>query len=162
MVLKNTNGQLIIKDNELTFINNSNNSFTLTGENDFILLLNDKIIYSKDGVKEIINDKKEKITFKYSFDDFYVLVNYLNEDNKMCARLRDKKTNKLVSITGKNANKNHLLMFLSQVKIQNNIVPTIYDKDGSDSVIVTGIIDSQNENEIVVNIDILGGGYLVE
>ena len=64
MVLKNTNGQLIIKDNELTFINNSNNSFTLTGENDFILLLNDKIIYSKDGVKEIINDKKEKITFK--------------------------------------------------------------------------------------------------
>ncbi len=82
MVLKNTNGQLIIKDNELTFINNSNNSFTLTGENDFILLLNDKIIYSKDGVKEIINYKKEKITFKYSFDDFYVLVNYLNEDNK--------------------------------------------------------------------------------
>ena len=53
-------------------------------------------------------------------------------------------------------------MFLSQVRIQNNIVPTIYDKDGSDSVIVTGIIDSQNENEIVVNIDILGGGYLVE
>lgn len=87
---------------------------------------------------------------------------YLNEDNKMCARLRDKKTNKLVSITGKNADKNHLLMFLSQVRIQNNIVPTIYDKDGSDSVIVTGIIDSQNENEIVVNIDILGGGYLVE
>ena len=82
MVLKNTNGQLIIKDNELTFINNSNNSFTLTGENDFILLLNDKIIYSKDGRKEIINDKEEKITFKYSFDDFYVLVNYLNENNK--------------------------------------------------------------------------------
>ena len=47
MVLKNTNGQLIIKDNELTFINNSNNSFTLTGENDFILLLNDKMIRKK-------------------------------------------------------------------------------------------------------------------
>lgn len=86
---------------------------------------------------------------------------YLNHKNQLCARIRDKKTNKIVSITGENADKDHFLMFLSQLKIQKDKFPTIFEKSGEDSVLITGKIDTQNDNQIVVNIDILGGGYLV-
>ena len=87
---------------------------------------------------------------------------YLNTDNNLCARIKDKKTDKLVSIVGKNADKRHFLNFLSQIKMHKEIAPTIFEKGGSDCVNVTGIIEKEDENEIVVNIDVLCGGYLVE
>lgn len=82
MILKNKNGQLIINDKELILKNNNNETLTLSGENDFILLVNDKSFYSKDALKEIQTNNEAKITLKYSFKDFYVLVNYLSENNK--------------------------------------------------------------------------------
>ena len=70
------------------------------------------------------------------------------------ARLRDKASNKKVVLTGLSTDKNHLLRFLTQAKIHQDIMPTIYDKDGKDIVAVKGYIVSDAPEEIVVNIDI--------
>lgn len=87
---------------------------------------------------------------------------YNNDYGVLCARLRDKVSNKRVSITGINADKNHLLRFLSQAKLNQQIMPTIFDKNGSDIVVVRGIIDSEDSDEIVINVDVENGGYLFE
>lgn len=87
---------------------------------------------------------------------------YNNQNGKLCARLRDKISNKKVVLTGHNTDKNHLLRFLTQAKIHQDIMPTIYDKDGKDIVAVRGYIVSDVPEEIVVNIDIEMGGYLFE
>ena len=78
------------------------------------------------------------------------------------ARLRDKASNKKVVLTGLSTDKNHLLRFFAQAKIHQDIMPTIYDKDGKDIVAVKGYIVSDAPEEIVVNIDIEMGGYLFE
>ena len=65
-------------------------------------------------------------------------------------------------LMGHNTDKNHLLRFLTQAKIHQDIMPTIYDKDGKDIVAVRGYIVSDAPDEIVVNIDIEMGGYLFE
>lgn len=54
------------------------------------------------------------------------------------------------------------LRFLTQAKIHQDIMPTIYDKDGKDIVAVRRYIVSDAPDEIVVNIDIEMGGYLFE
>ena len=64
--------------------------------------------------------KKEKI-------DCY-LEEYQNIENKLSVRLRDKNTDKKVIITGKTINKEDFLSFLSQARINQNIMPTIYEK----------------------------------
>lgn len=87
---------------------------------------------------------------------------YENEEGKLCARLRDKGTNKKVAIIGTNADKNHLLRFMSQAKINLHMMPTVFDKDGTDIVAVRGYVDSEDEEEIVVNIGVETGGYLFE
>lgn len=48
--------------------------------------------------------------------DCYI-EDYKNEQGKLCARLRDKVSNKKVAIIGVNANNNHLLRFMSQEKL---------------------------------------------
>lgn len=87
---------------------------------------------------------------------------YKNEQGILCARLRDKVTNKKVAIIGFNADKDHLLRFLSQAKINLHMMPTIFEKNGKDIVAVRGNIVSEDEEEIVVNIDVETGGYLFE
>lgn len=87
---------------------------------------------------------------------------YKNAEGKLCARLRDKDTNKKVIIVGTNADKNHLLRFMSQAKINLHIMPTVFDKNGTDIIAVRGYVDSEDEEEIVVNIDVETGGYLFE
>ena len=42
---------------------------------------------------------------------------YSNQNGKLCARLRDKASNKKVVLMGHNTDKNHLLRFLTQAKI---------------------------------------------
>ena len=51
---------------------------------------------------------------------------YSNQNGKLCARLRDKASNKKVVLMGHNTDKNHLLRFLTQAKIHQDIMPTIY------------------------------------
>lgn len=87
---------------------------------------------------------------------------YKNPSGQLCARIRDKKTNKIVALSGASVDKRHFLMFLSQAKIQQSIMPTIYDKDGSDIIAIRGYITSETDKEINVCIDTNDGGYLFE
>lgn len=92
---------------------------------------------------------------------------YRNEQGNLSARLRDKKTNKKVSIGGDHANKDHLLRFLSQAKLMQNmkpfgITPSFFEKDGSDIVAVRGILYSEDDTDILINIDVETGGYTFE
>lgn len=65
-------------------------------------------------------------------------------------------------MTRRNVDKIHLLKFLSQAKINNNLIPTIYNRNGSDIVAVRGYVVSNTIDEIEVCIDIETGGYLFE
>lgn len=87
---------------------------------------------------------------------------YKNEHNKICARLRDKISNKKISMTGSHVNKNHLLLFLSQAKLNQRIMSTVYDREGADIVAVRGVMISEDNDHIVINIDVESGGYLFE
>lgn len=85
---------------------------------------------------------------------------YRNQKNLLSARLRDKKTNKRIVLVRKNLDKNHLLRFLSQAKLNQDIMPTIYEQNGKDKIIVCGYIVSSTEESIEICIDIENGGYL--
>lgn len=87
---------------------------------------------------------------------------YNNEKGNLCARFREKETNKKVTMIGVNADKTHLIRFLSQAKLNQSIMPTIYEREGKDIIAVRGIIQLQNEDEIIINIDVESGGYLFE
>lgn len=87
---------------------------------------------------------------------------YKNQSNCLSTRLRDKKTNKKIILSGKNVNKEHLLKFLSQAKINQDIMPTIYERNGTDKIAVRGYIVSVKEESIEVCIDVESGGYLFE
>lgn len=56
--------------------------------------------------------------------------------------------------------KNLLLCFLSQAKLNQDIMPTIYEQNGKDKIIVCGYIVSSTEESIEICIDIENGGYL--
>ena len=86
---------------------------------------------------------------------------YTNNDNKLCARLRDKKTNKKVVILTNDDSKWHLLRFLSAAKRNVDIMPTVFDQNGNDIVAVYG--RKKKENKATIFIDIANeGGYLFE
>lgn len=51
-----------------------------------------------------------------------LLQEYRNQKNLLSALLRDKKTNKRIVLVGKNLDKNHLLRFLSQAKLNQDIL----------------------------------------
>lgn len=87
---------------------------------------------------------------------------YKDQSGKLCARLRDKQTNKKVVLTGRNIDKRHFLRFLAQARININLMPTVYDRDGSDIIAVRGYVTSNTIDEIEVCIDIENGGYLYE
>lgn len=87
---------------------------------------------------------------------------YKNQSNCLSTRLRDKKTNKKIILSGKNVNKEQLLKFLSQAKINQDIMPTIYERNGTDKIAVRGYIVSVKEESIEVCIDVESGGYLFE
>ena len=90
---------------------------------------------------------------------------YIEEYNNgkgLCARLRDKKTNKKVSLDAMYVSKMHLLRFLSQAKLHQEVMPTVYDRNGKDIVAVRGYIVEETKDEIVICTNIIGGGYLFE
>lgn len=53
-----------------------------------------------------------------------------------------------------------LLRFLSQAKLNQDIMPTIYEQNGKDKIIVCGYIVSSTKESIKICIDIENGGYL--
>lgn len=81
----------------------------------------------------------------------------------LCARLRDKVSDKKVSIVTSDLNvRNKFLAFLSQARIQKVIMPTVFDRDGTDIVAVRGLIVEETKDEISVAIQVHGGGFLFE
>lgn len=64
---------------------------------------------------------------------------YIEEYNNgigLCARIRDKDTNKKVSLSGNEVNKEHFLEFLSQAKIHKEVMPTVYQRDGENVIAI--------------------------
>lgn len=87
---------------------------------------------------------------------------YKNPNGQLCARVRDKKTNKIVVLSGNSVDKNHFLMFLSQAKIHKGVMLTVFDRNGSDIIAIRGYIASETDKEINICIDTDDGGYLFE
>ena len=56
----------------------------------------------------------------------------------LCARLREKSSDKQVILV--NADKMHFLQFLSVAKMQFSVMPTIFDRNGDDFVLVQGTL----------------------
>ena len=87
---------------------------------------------------------------------------YNNESGALCARLRDKASNKRIVILGNDQVKDHFLRFLSAAKLHKDIMPTIFCRDGTDKVIVRGMIVSENSNSIEINVNMPGAGYMFQ
>ena len=82
-------------------------------------------------------------------------------ENGLAARLRDKRTNKKISIQATSLEgKMHFLQFLSAAKANKEVMPTIFDRDGVDVIAVYGIKQKENKNKIFIDTDKDGGGYL--
>ena len=81
----------------------------------------------------------------------------------LSARLRDKATDKKISIQICSVEgKKHFLEFLSAAKRNQIIMPTIFNRDGSDIIAVYGIKQGENADTIFVDTDCENGGYLFE
>ncbi|MFG6377552.1 MAG: hypothetical protein K1W19_04435 [Lachnospiraceae bacterium] len=118
-------------------------------------------IVSENGI--IGFDKNEILLLGENIDKISCYIEeYRNQQGNICARLRDKVSNKRISIIGNNTDKNHLLRFLSQAKLNQQMMPTIFDRNGTDIVAVRGIVSSEDNEEIIINIDVESGGYLFE
>ncbi len=87
---------------------------------------------------------------------------YRNDRGLLCARLRDKESNRRIIILGDDIIKAHLLRFLSAAKKHLDIMPTVYDREGTDIVAVRGAIKNEDSESIEVDIAVLGAGYLFE
>lgn len=85
---------------------------------------------------------------------------YYNDNGTLCARIRDKVSNKRIVIWSND--KGHFLRFLSSAKKYYNLMPTIFDKDGTDIIVVHGLVESENDEIIEVRIDAPGAGYLFQ
>ena len=84
---------------------------------------------------------------------------YQNDEGNLCARLREKTTGRKVEIQGDFLEKQHFLRFLSQAKKHVEIMPTVYDKEGKDSVTLRGTVLKEDEKSIQISIDAPGAGY---
>lgn len=89
-------------------------------------------IISEDGIvsfdkNEILSLIEENTMQEIKKWNCYI-EEYKNEEGKLCARLRDKDTNKKVALIGINTDKDHLLRFMSQAKINLHMMPTVFDK----------------------------------
>lgn len=109
--------------------------------------------------KLIISKLKEEMSMD-KFDCY--IEEYTNSSGTPCARLREKESNKKIVLEGDAFVKKHFLRFLSQAKLNINIMPTIYDRYGTDIVAVRGIKQAENEETIEISLNVFGAGYLFE
>ena len=87
---------------------------------------------------------------------------YTNDQGQLCARIREKESNRRVVLDGVLYNKNHFLRFLGQARKRTDIMPTVFDRYGKDVIAVRGIRQFEDEEIIEINLDVVGGGYLYE
>ena len=87
---------------------------------------------------------------------------YRSESGSLCARLRDKVSDKRVIIQGDDEVKHHLLRFLSAAKKHSDAMPTVFQRKGTDIVVVRGIIKSDDAGSIEVSLEGPGAGYMFQ
>lgn len=87
---------------------------------------------------------------------------YKNSEGHLCARLRDKISDKIIVLEGKGADKSSLLRFLPLLKFNQKEMMEIYDRNGKDIVFVKGIIVEEDNKRIIVNVDVENGGYMIK
>lgn len=109
--------------------------------------------------KLIISKLKEEMLMDKI--DCYI-EEYTNSSGVPCVRLREKESNKKIVLEGDSFVKKHFLRFLSQAKLNINIMPTIYDRYGTDIVAVRGIKQAENEETIEISLNVFGASYLFE
>ncbi len=107
----------------------------------------------------VLSKLKEEI----NLDKFECYIEeYENKQGKLCARIREKKSNKRIEMLGDSFVKMHFLRFLSQAKVNLEIMPTVYEREGTDIVSVRGKKQSEDDERIVVSLTGIGSGYLFE
>lgn len=75
-------------------------------------------------------------------------------DNRLCARLRDKETNKQIILeTASQKDKMHFLEFLSAAKINMHLMPSVYKRNGDDIVAVYGNVIKETSESIHIRLD---------
>ncbi len=87
---------------------------------------------------------------------------YTNSENKLCARLREKRSNKRIVLCSGSDERNNMLRFLSLVKKNIELMPTVFDRDGDDIVAVQGIKQAENDESIQISFDAIGAGCFFE
>ena len=107
----------------------------------------------------IISKFKEEMSMD-KFDCY--IEKYTNNAGKPCARLREKESNRKIILDGDVFVKKHFLRFLSQAELNINIMPTIFDRHGTDIVAVRGIKQAEDAETIEINLNAIGAGYLFE
>ena len=84
--------------------------------------------------------------------------------NGLALRLRDKQTNKKVSIKTTEDKRIQLIEFISKAKINNVVMSTIFNRYGTDVVIVRGKKTREIRTTIYIDLDVPGGkcmyGYI--
>ena len=79
----------------------------------------------------------------------------------LSARIRDKHSNKIIVLEARTlSEKQHFLIFLSQAKINESLMPTVFDRNGSDIIAVYGSVTKETDTTICINTT--GGGYQYE
>ncbi len=68
----------------------------------------------------------------------------------------------IIVILGDDIIKNHFIRFLSAAKKYTDIMPTVYDREGVDVVIVHGLVENESNNIIEVEIGAPGAGYMFQ
>ncbi len=87
---------------------------------------------------------------------------YQNDAGALCARLRDKASNKCVIIQGDEEQKEHLLRFLSSARRYSEVMPTVFCRDGTDVVAVRGQVKNEDSDSIELSLEAPGAGYLFQ
>ena len=86
----------------------------------------------------------------------------MESENKLCARLREKRSNKRIVLCSGSDERNNMLRFLSLVKKNIELMPTVFDRDGDDIVAVQGIKQAENDESIQISFDAIGAGCFFE
>ena len=110
---------------------------------------------------DLITDHVFKEEMSMDKFDCYI-EKYTNNAGKPCARLREKESNRKIILDGDVFVKKHFLRFLSQAELNINIMPTIFDRHGTDIVAVRGIKQAEDAETIEINLNAIGAGYLFE
>ena len=85
---------------------------------------------------------------------------YQNKRVALCAQLRDKASNSRIVILSDPCRKRHLLRFMSVAKNHIDIMPTIFDRNETDSIVICSNLQYEEAENIIVSLDSSSARYL--